>query len=135
MSSTIRDQHRQVDPRAMGAVPAASPEVVAVWEQVTGCAAGDLPGMGLSAGDRPHADVEVLAGAYAAVECELARRMHAATAAGALPLVGPGAVLGARGWGSPQARRLARTGALAAGHPTLGAAWAAGIITAEHVDA
>ena len=84
----------------MGALPGASPEVAGVWQQVTGCAAGDLPAMGLSAGDRPHADVEVLAGAYAAVEYELARRMHAATAAGALPLVGPGAVLGARGWGS-----------------------------------
>ncbi len=106
-----------------------------MWQQVTGCAAGDLPGMGLSAGDRPHADVEVLAGAYAAVEYELARRMHAATAAGALPLVGPGAVLGARGWGSGHARRLARTGALAAGHPTVAAAWAAGMITSEHVDA
>ncbi len=91
--------------------------------------------MGLLAGDRPSADVEVLAGAFAVVEYELARRMHAATTAGSLPLVGPGAVLAARGWASPQARRLARTGALAAEHPTLAGAWAAGIITSEHVDA
>ncbi len=91
--------------------------------------------MGLLAGDRPCADVEVLAGAFAVVEYELARRMHAATTAGSLPLVGPGAVLAARGWHHPQARRLARTGALAAGHPALAGAWAAGIITSEHVDA
>jgi hypothetical protein len=91
--------------------------------------------MGLLAGDRPTADVEVLAGAFAAVEYELARRMHAATMAGSLPLVGPGALLAARGWATPLARRLARAGALAAAHPTLAAAWAAGIITSEHVDA
>jgi hypothetical protein len=81
------------------------------------------------------ADVEVLAGAFAAVEYELARRLHAATTAGSLPLVGPGAVLAARGWASPHARRLARTGALAAAHPSVAAAWAAGIITSDHVDA
>ncbi len=91
--------------------------------------------MGLHAGDRPTADVEVLAGAFAIVECELARRMHAATNAGALPLIGPGAVLAARGWATPHTRRLARAGALAADHPTLAGAWAAGIITSEHVDA
>jgi hypothetical protein len=91
--------------------------------------------MGLLAGDRPTADVEVLAGAFAVVEYELARRMHAATSAGALPLLGPGAVLSARGWATPHARRLARTGALAAEHPTLASAWAAGIITSDHVDA
>jgi hypothetical protein len=44
-------------------------------------------------------------------------------------------VLSARGWASGHARRLARTGALAAAHPSLAAAWAAGIITSEHVDA
>ena len=98
-------------------------------------ARGDLPGMGLLAGDRPTADVEVLAGAFAVVEYELARRMHAASGAGAVPLLGPGAVLAARGWATPHARRLSRAGALAADHPTLAAAWAAGIITSEHVDA
>ncbi len=44
-------------------------------------------------------------------------------------------MLAARGWASPHARRLARTGALAAAHPSLAAAWAAGIITSDHVDA
>ncbi len=135
MSSTIQDQHTAVDPRALGALGSASGEVVDVWAQATACAVGDLPGMGLSAGDRPTADVEVLAGAFAAVEYELARRMHAATASGAVALLGPGAVLAARGWAPPHARRLARAGALAADHPTLASAWAAGIITSEHVDA
>ena len=116
-------------------MPQASVDVVAVWDRATACAAGTLPAMGLLAGDRPTADVEVLAGAFAAVEYELARRLHAATTAGSLPLVGPGAVLAARGWASPQARRLARTGALAAAHPSVAAAWAAGIITSDHVDA
>jgi hypothetical protein len=123
VSSTILDQQAVVDPRAVGAVPAASVDVVALWDRATSCAAGVLPAMGLPAGDRPTADVEVLAGAFAAVEYELARRMHAATTAGSLPLVGPGAVLAARGWATPQARRLARTGALAAGHPSMAAAW------------
>ncbi len=59
----------------------------------------------------------------------------AATASGSLPLVGPGAVLGARGRAGPHTRRLARTGALAAEHPSIAAAWAAGVITREHVDA
>ena len=106
-----------------------------LWARAVGVACGDLPGMGLLAGDRPTADVEVLAGVFAVVEFELARRMHAATAAGSLPLVGPGAVLSARGWAGPQARRLARAGALAAEHPSLAGAWAAGIITSDHVDA
>ena len=96
---------------------------------------GTCPGWTCRLGVRPTADVEVLAGAFAVVEYELARRMHAATAAGAVPLLGPGAVLTARGWASPHARRLARAGALAAEHPTLAGAWAAGIITSEHVDA
>ncbi|HSO04885.1 MAG TPA: DUF222 domain-containing protein [Candidatus Limnocylindrales bacterium] len=135
MTSTIHDQQALVDPRAVGALPQASADVVAVWDRATSCAAAALPAMGLLAGDRPTADVEVLAGAFAAVEYELARRMHAATTAGSLPLVGPGAVLAARGWASPQARRLARTGALAAAHPSVAAAWAAGIITSDHVDA
>jgi hypothetical protein len=135
VTSTIHDQRAVVDPRALGALPQASADVVAVWDRATACTAGELPGMGLHAGDRPTADVDVLAGAFAAVEYELARRMHAATTAGSLPLVGPGAVLAARGWASPQARRLARTGALAAVHPSVAAAWAAGIITSEHVDA
>ncbi|HYN56751.1 MAG TPA: hypothetical protein VES03_06105, partial [Motilibacterales bacterium] len=105
MSSTTLDR-QVVDPRATGALGSASPEVVDLWQRATRVAGGDLPGMGLLAGDRPVADVEVLAGAFAAVEYEVARRMHAATMAGSLPLVGPGAVLGARYWAVPHARRL-----------------------------
>ncbi len=129
------DEHRVVDPRVVGVIGSASGEVADLWARAVGVAGGELPGMGLLAGDRPTADVEVLAGVFAVVEFELARRMHAATAAGSLPLIGPGAVLSARGWAGPQARRLARAGALAADHPTLAAAWAAGIITSDHVDA
>jgi hypothetical protein len=124
-----------VDPRAVGAVGSASTDVVDLWGQATAVACGDLPSMGLLAGDRPCADVEVMAGTFAVVEYDLARRMHAATAAGSLPLVGPGAVLPARGWAVPHARRLARAGALAADHSSLAAAWGAGIITSDHVDA
>ena len=91
--------------------------------------------MGLGAGERPAADVEVLAGALAVAEYELARRMHAALASGSLPFPGPGSMLTARSWSVPWARRLARAGALAADHPSLAQAWASGIITSEHVDA
>ena len=101
MTGTVHEVRAVVDPRVVGAVPSASRDVVDLWQRATQVAAGDLPGMGLLAGDRPSADVEVLAGAYAAVEYELARRMHAATIAGSLPLVGPGAVLGARRWATP----------------------------------
>ncbi len=91
--------------------------------------------MGLAAGERPAADVEVLAGAFAVAEYELARRMHAAQASGSLPFPGPGSMLAARSWSTPSARRLARAGALAAEHPGLAEVWASGIITSEHVDA
>lgn len=94
-----------------------------------------MPQMGLAAGERPAADVEVLAGAFAVAEYELARRMHAAQAAGSLPFPGPGSMLTARSWSTPSARRLARAGALAADHPGLAEVWAAGVITSEHVDA
>jgi hypothetical protein len=43
-------------------------------------------------------------------------------------------MLTGRGWGGTWARRLARTGALAAGHPSVAGPWAAGIITSEHID-
>ncbi len=135
VSSPTVDQRRVVDPRAGGAIGSASAEVVDLWARATEVAGGELPGMGLLAGDRPCADVEVLAGAVAVVEFELARRMQAAASAGSLPLVGPGAVLAARGWAGPHAKRLARAGALAAEHPSLASAWAAGIITSDHVDA
>jgi hypothetical protein len=112
-----------------------SPEVAGLWAVVRGVAGEELPVMGLGAGLRPAADVAVLASVVAVAECELARRMHAAGVAGCLPLVGDGAMLAARYWSGPAARRLARAGALAAEHPGLAAAWAEGLITAEHVDA
>ncbi|MGB7981219.1 MAG: DUF222 domain-containing protein, partial [Candidatus Nanopelagicales bacterium] len=135
MTTTTCDPPGVIDPRVWGARPEASAEVADLWARATGVAAGGLPSMGLAAGDRPCADVEVLAGVFAVVEYEVARRMHAATMSGSLPLVGPGAVLAARGWAGPHARRLARAGALAAGHPPIAAVWAAGLITSEHVDA
>jgi len=136
MASTTIGQSAAVrDVRAARALPDSSAEVGQLWRSVTDMTAQDLPPMGLAAGERPTADVEVLAGALAAVEYEVARRMHAAATNGALPLAGPGALLAARGWAPGPSRRLARAGALAAEHPTLAAAWGAGLITAEHVDA
>jgi hypothetical protein len=112
----------------------ADPAVVGVWSTVAALARGALPEMGLAAGGRPAADVDVLATVVGAAEFELARRMHAARTAGCLPLHDPGAMLTARGWSLSVARRLARCGALAAGHPSIAGAWSAGLITAEHVD-
>ena len=90
--------------------------------------------MSLSAGERPAADVEVLASAAAACEYLVATRMHAAAAGGCLPLGDRGGVLAARGWSPGTARRLARCGAFALAHPSVAGVWAAGAITAEHVD-
>lgn len=117
----------------VGALAGAGADVSSVWSRVSGVAAADLPEMGLSAGERPAADVEVLCSAVAVVEYELARRMHAAGVSGALPLVGPGAVPLARGWSAGWARRLASAGGFAADHPDLAAVWSAGVITSEHV--
>ena len=97
--------------RAAAAVMSASPEVGDLWSQLSGVAGGELPVMGLSAGERPAADVEVLCSAVASVEYELARRMVAAGGSGSLPLVGDGAMLLARGWSAGWARRLASAGA------------------------
>ncbi len=113
----------------------ASPEVGDLWSQLSGLAGGELPVMGLSAGERPAADVEVLCSAVASVEYELARRMVAAGCSGSLPLVGDGAMLLARGWSAGWARRLASAGAFVSDHPTLGEVWASGVVTSEHVHA
>lgn len=121
--------------RTRAAVPSASREVVAAWSGMRGSVGADLPSMGLAAGDRPAADVEVLASVAAAAEFELARRMHAASVSGSLPFPGPGQMLAARTWSIRSARRLARTGALAADHESVATAWASGAITSEHVDA
>ena len=121
--------------RADLAAADASGEVGDLWQQVSSTTCADVPPMGLSAGERPTADVEVLCSAVAGVEFELARRMSAASRAGSLPLVGDGAMLLARGWSSGWARRLARAGAFVDDHPALGQVWASGVITSEHVHA
>ncbi len=123
------------DVRAAAAVPMASPAVGDVWSQLTRLAGGELPSMGLGAGERPAADVEVLCSAVASAEYELARRMVAAGHSGSLPLVGEGAMLLARGWSTSWARRLAKAGVFVGDHPALGVVWASGVITSEHVHA
>ncbi len=109
---------------------------VGQMRQVVTTVAAEMPGdMGLHAGLRPAADVTALLAVAAAAECALARRLHAAQRAGALPLAHPGAMATAQGWSPASARRLARTGAFICDHPTLARTWAAGTITSEHVDA
>ena len=127
--------HRVVDVRAASVAPVADPELVEAWRAVGDLAVGDAPEMGLLAGERPSADVEVLASLVASAEFELARRMVLAAAAGSLPLAGPGAVLRARGWSAGAARRLVAAGEVAVGFPVVADQWAAGVITAEHAAA
>lgn len=124
-----------IDDRALKSLAHADPPLRETWSGVVALTDADLPPMGLLVGERPAADVEVLCSAVAALEYELARRMHAAQEAGALPLPGPGSMPRARGWSAGWSRRLARSAALAGRHPALAAAWAAGVITSEHVDA
>ena len=115
-------------------IRAASAEATAAWEGVRGAVDSDLPEMGLAAGERPAADVEVLASAAASCEYLVATRMAAAAGSGCLPLGERGGVLAARGWSLAMARRLARSGLLALEHESIAAAWGAGLITSEHVD-
>lgn len=124
-----------VDVRARAAAPVASLDVAEVWADLSGIASGEVPAMGLAAGERPQADVEVLCSTVAVAEYELARRMVAAARSGSLPLAGAGAMLLARGWSSGWARRLARAGEFSSVHRALGEVWAAGVITSEHVHA
>jgi hypothetical protein len=131
---TTVDAGAVVDVRAEGSLVQCDPPVAAVWHHVTAVAQAGPPEMGLSAGERPAADVEVLAGVVASAEYAVAARMHAAAVAGGLPLAGPGGMLVARGWSTAVSRRLARAGALAATYPSVAGAWAAGVITSEHVD-
>ena len=112
----------------------ASGEVRELWRQVSAVAAGMLPPMGLSAGERPAADVEVLCSAVAWWSSSW-RAGWLPPRSGSLPLVGDGAMLLARGWSATWARRLARAGAFVDVHPGLGGVWAAGVITSEHVHA
>ena len=127
-------RQQQVDERAVELLGVASGEVAGLWWAVQGAAGADPPAMGLAAGDRPAADVEVLAGALAGCEYLVATRMYAAASAGCLPLGERGGALAARGWSLTWARRLSRCAALAAEHPAVAGAWAAGVITSEHVD-
>ena len=124
-----------VDLRARDASADADARVVDAWESVLGIARQGPGPLGLAAGERPIADVEVLAGLVASAEYSLARFLHAGVAAGCAPLAGRGALLTARGWSGAWANRLARAGALAERYADLAAVWAAGVITAEHVDA
>jgi hypothetical protein len=127
------DRTDQVD-RARAWAASADPIVREAWRGCVTVAAARAAPVGLADGDRPVADVEVLAGAMAAAECALALRMHAATAGGAAPFPAPGGLLRARQWSPPLARRLARCGAFASRHPDIAETWGAGIITSEHVD-
>ena len=124
-----------VDDRARAAAPVASASVADVWHALSIQSGDELPAMGLMAGERPAADVEVLCSSVAIAEFELARRMVAAARSGSLPLAGEGAMLLARGWSSAWARRLARAGAFVDVHPALAAVWRSGVIASEHVDA
>jgi hypothetical protein len=112
----------------------ASDEVRELSMQVGQMVAAELPPMGLAAGGRPAADVDVLLGTVASVEYELARRLHAAHAAGSLPFPDAHGMAAARHWSIGYAKRLARAGAFAARWPAIAAPWAAGRITSEHVD-
>ena len=134
-TDTTTRQRGRGGTRITRALGDSSAEVGEAWTSLQRSAGADMPQMGLAAGERPAADVEVLAGAFAVAEYELARRMHAAQASGCLPFPGPGSMLTARSWSTPTSRRLARAGALAAEHPDLAAVWASGVITSEHVDA
>ena len=107
MSSTTVEQRAVVDPRVVGAVGSASAEVVDLWQRwPRESRSGDLPGMGLLAGERPiggrgGAGRGVRRGGVRVGPPD-ARRDHRPES---LPLVGPGAVLGARGWAGPHGRR------------------------------
>ena len=112
----------------------ASPAIADLVAGVASLARSELPPMGLAAGERPAADVDALLSGVASLEYELARRMAAAARAGALPLVGEGAMPLSRYWSAAWSRRLARTGAFAERHPAIAEPWASGVITSEHVD-
>jgi len=132
MSTTV-DQGHVLDARALAWLGEASHDAAGAWRAVR-VAVEASPEMGLAAGERPTADVEVLAAALASCEFLLAARMHAAASSGSLPLPTRGGMLEARGWSSATARRLARCAHFAADHPSVAEPWAAGTITSEHVD-
>jgi hypothetical protein len=126
---------RVIDGRAAAMAPLADARVAGAWREVGELAVSEAPEMGLLAGERPAADVELLTSLAASAEYELARRMVLAEAAGGLPLPGPGAMLRARGWSPGSARRLMAAGQVAVRFPAVAEQWAAGVITAEHAAA
>jgi hypothetical protein len=129
------ERHHALDRRASGWSTRCDPDAARARQACLEVAAAGAGPVGLADGERPLADVEVLAGAMAACEYALAVRLHAAEAGGAVPFpTPPGGMLSARGWSRAAARRLARCGALAASSGDLAAAWAAGVITSEHVE-
>lgn len=134
MTVTTDPGTESADPRAVSWLAEASQEVAAAWACVRAAVLAEPGAMDLAAGDRPTADVEVLASAAAACEYLLATRMHAAATAGCLAFGERGGLLSARGWSSATARRLDRCAALAAQHPGIASAWSGGSITSEHVD-
>lgn len=123
-----------VGPALRAALANADPRVVGLWQQADRLASEGPGPMGLIAGERPAADVEVLTATLASVEYAVGTFLHAADASGCVPLGGSGAMLTAAGWGGPWARRLARTGEFVASRPALAARWAAGLITSDHID-
>lgn len=101
------DDPCSLDLRAWDASADADPRVVGAWESVLGIAHQGPGPLGLAAGERPIADVEVLAGLVASAEHALARSLHAGAAAGCAPLAGRGALLRARGGSGAWANRVA----------------------------
>ncbi len=110
--------------RAEAAATDASGEVKDLWRQVAAITCTDVPPMGLLAGERPAADVEVLCSAVAGIEFELARRMAAASRSGSLPLVGDGAMLLARGWSAALGATAGPSRRLRGRPPALAEVWA-----------
>ena len=82
LGATDRGVRGATDSRTLGALGDADPQVAAAWGTLARLAAADPPPMGVVAGDRPLADVEVLAAMLAATEYTLATRLHLAASAG-----------------------------------------------------
>ena len=121
-------------PALVQALAAADPRVAEVWDRVSTVARSGPGPMGLAAGDRPAADIEVLSHVLASAEYTLAVFLHAGAAAGCLPFADSGGLLAAGGWGRPWARRLANAAALAADHPSVASVWASGQVTSDHLE-
>ena len=122
------------DNRAERACAQASRDVVATRRRVVELAGAELPEMGLRAGEGPAADAEVLASMLATAEYTVARQLHAAADARAIPLRDPAVQFAARGFSGAWGRRLARAMGVASRFPRTAAHWAAGVITSDHLD-